>query len=203
VVLGAQGAGKSLLASALQEAHSSSAVTLLDTGQQLRDLGLVDECAAHPTAARRAQLQLRAKEMLSSTCREVRCAAGAGSAASTSAAVRWVATDQPIQIFRMAGQRLLGWPPHAADRIFWHCRWMHLGTHPLDQHRSIHPCSSPSACCSDIAGAVHRNVDACQGTMHFHAQALSLIRLLFLRCGHRSKSLATTPTYYHHYGGNR
>jgi hypothetical protein len=90
LLLGAPRVGKSLLAAALQEAHSSSVVACYGVGQQLRDLGLVDEYAAHPTAARRAQLREMGTQMLAAKCKELQEAVGAGDGVSSSASSsRW------------------------------------------------------------------------------------------------------------------
>jgi adenylate kinase family enzyme len=74
LILGAPGAGKSLLGDALCAAHSSAIQAFLNIGQQLRNAGKVDEYQRHPTAACKAELQRLARAMLSAACQELAAA---------------------------------------------------------------------------------------------------------------------------------
>jgi adenylate kinase family enzyme len=74
LILGAPGAGKSLLGDALCAAHSSTIHTFLNIGQQLRDAGKVSEYQRLPTAARKAEMQQLAHKMLSAACQELAAA---------------------------------------------------------------------------------------------------------------------------------
>lgn len=66
LLIGAPGVGKSTLAKALQAKHHS--ITLLNTGEQLRTMGLVDEQLAHPSEERSKELQQTARRLLTGAC---------------------------------------------------------------------------------------------------------------------------------------
>jgi adenylate kinase family enzyme len=74
LILGAPGAGKSLLGDALCAAHSSTIHAFLNIGQQLRNAGKVFEYQRHPTAARKTELQQLARTILSHACQELAAA---------------------------------------------------------------------------------------------------------------------------------
>lgn len=66
LIIGAPGVGKSTLARALLEKHSSS--VLLNTGQQLRAMGVVDEQLLHPSVGGMEELQKTARKLLAEAC---------------------------------------------------------------------------------------------------------------------------------------
>lgn len=71
LIIGAPGAGKSVLGDALCAAHPASVHAFLNVGQQLRDAGKVVEYKMHSTAACKAELQQLARNMLSAACQEL------------------------------------------------------------------------------------------------------------------------------------
>jgi MoxR-like ATPase len=77
LIIGAPGAGKSLLGDALCAAHSSTIHAFLNIGQQLRNACKVYEYQRHPTAVRKAELQRLARSMLSAACQELTAASPA------------------------------------------------------------------------------------------------------------------------------
>lgn len=66
LLIGAPGVGKSTLAKALQKEHPEC--VLLNTGEQLRALGLVNEHLLHPSAAGLEDLQITARRLLEEAC---------------------------------------------------------------------------------------------------------------------------------------
>ena len=76
LLLGPPGAGKSLLGSALVQAHRST-TTFLSVGEQLRAEGLVDAFLAHPTPSGQALLRSRARSILEGACAALQAEAGA------------------------------------------------------------------------------------------------------------------------------
>lgn len=77
LLLGAPGAGKSVLGNALCATHSATIHSFLSVGQQLRDAGKVDKYLRNPTAAGKAELQQLARSMLSAACQELAVAGDA------------------------------------------------------------------------------------------------------------------------------
>jgi adenylate kinase family enzyme len=71
LILGAPGAGKSVLGDALCTAHSATVHAFLNVGQQLRDAGKVEKHLKHPSAAGKAELQQLARGMLSAACQQL------------------------------------------------------------------------------------------------------------------------------------
>lgn len=66
LLIGAPGVGKSTFARALLERHP--ACMLLNTGEQLRAMGMVDEHLLHPSVEGLQDLQKTARKLLAEAC---------------------------------------------------------------------------------------------------------------------------------------
>lgn len=67
LIIGAPGVGKSTLARTLLEKHCHSSM-MLNTGQQLRAMGMVHEQLLHPSVEGMEELQRTARKLLAAAC---------------------------------------------------------------------------------------------------------------------------------------
>jgi MoxR-like ATPase len=77
LVIGAPGVGKSLLASAVQEAYDS--VCVCNVGHELFQKGLLQECFSGPTFPQKQLLKDTARSIVQKACTTVQRAATSGS----------------------------------------------------------------------------------------------------------------------------
>lgn len=73
LLLGAPGAGKSLLGEALSKRHGAS---FLNVGQELRSRGLVEPHLQHPTETGRQRLASEARQLAAAACSQLKAGSG-------------------------------------------------------------------------------------------------------------------------------
>lgn len=88
-MIGAPGAGKSLIGTALKAAFPDQVAEFLNVGQVLRSEGLLDQECIGSCVAQRQQLRARARELIEAECSRLNATISAAVGTTTSVSKRW------------------------------------------------------------------------------------------------------------------